>query len=549
MSKGHAAPILWAALSEAGAIKESPMTLRQWGSPLEGHPMPTLPWVSVATGSLGQGLSAACGMALAKRMDQLGGRVFCLMGDGEVAEGSVWEAAMFAATNKLSNLVGIVDVNALGQSGPTQFGHDVDAYAKRFAAFGWNAIVINGHSIKEIQDAFAKTRNATTPTMIVARTEKGFGSAMLAGKEGWHGKPLKKGSEVEQALKEIGDPQVKIPVEPRPYDLPTQPITGEVTKVQGSFTVEYPAGAEVATREAYGEALVKLGKINPFICAVDGDVKNSTFSEKFKKAFPGRFVEAYIAEQNMVGVALGLATQGKIPFASTFAAFLTRAYDFIRMAMYSAPPHLILCGSHAGVSIGEDGPSQMGLEDLAMFRALIDSIVLYPADGVASERLTEAAANARGLVYIRTSRPKTKVIYPNTETFPIGGSKTLRSSPSDRITIVSAGVTLFEALTAADKLKNMGINVRVIDAYSIKPIDQKTLLKAAQETKVLLTVEDHSPYGGLGEAVCSAVGNAARVEMIAVRGIPHSGKPQELLEHFGLSASAIERRVRELVKA
>lgn len=549
LSKGHAAPILWAALSEAGAIQENPMTLRRFGSPLEGHPMPTSPWVNVATGSLGQGLSSACGMALAKKMDGIQGRVFCLMGDGEVAEGSVWEAAMFAATNKLGNLVGIIDVNALGQSGPTQFGHDVEAYVKRFGAFGWKTIAVDGHKIREIQNALSETRQASAPTMIVARTEKGHGSPVLANKEGWHGKPMKNGtSEVDQVLKDLGDPTIRIPVESRSYE-PPAPRPVDTANLQGSFKVDYPANAEVASREAYGEALVKLGRINPFVVAVDGDVKNSTFSEKFKKAFPDRFVEAYIAEQNMAGVALGLATQGKIPFVSTFAAFLTRAYDFIRMAVYSAPPHLIFCGSHCGVSIGEDGPSQMGLEDLAMFRALVDSIVLYPADGVAAERLTEAAANARGIVYIRTSRPKTRILYPATETFPIGGSKTLRSSGGDRLTIVAAGVTLFEALAAADKLKGMGIPVRVIDAYSVKPIDEATLVKAAQETRTILTVEDHGVCGGLGDAVAAAASGHGRVVRVGVGSIPRSGTPHELLEHFGLSASAIERKVRELIKA
>ena len=523
-------------------MSEDPLTLRQWGSKVEGHPMPSIPWVTVATGSLGQGLSAGCGMALAKKIDKTPGRVFVVMGDGEVAEGSVWEAVMFAAANKLNNLVGIVDVNALGQSGYTQFAHDTDAYAKRFGAFGWNAIVIDGHNFAQIQDALAKTRNATGPTVLIAKTEKGHGSPLLAGKEGWHGKPLKKGPEMEQVLKDLAGPEIKLAVEARPYDSPGASANG-----QGSISVEYAPGAETATREAYGEALVKLGKINPNVVAIDGDVKNSTFAEKFKKAFPDRFAEAYIAEQNMVGVALGLATQGKIPFASTFAAFFSRAYDFIRMAMYSAPQHLVLVGSHAGVSIGEDGPSQMGLEDLAMMRTLVESTVLYPSDGVSAERLTEAATQVKGVVYIRTSRPKTKILYSNTEQFPIGGSKTLRSSAADKLAIVTAGITVFEALAAADKLKAAGIAVRVIDAYSIKPIDQKTLLQAAKETKLILTVEDHSVAGGLGEATAAAVGTAARVEMVGVRAIPHSGKPAELLEHFGLSANAIERKVRELI--
>ncbi|HEU4334507.1 MAG TPA: transketolase, partial [Candidatus Eisenbacteria bacterium] len=415
LSKGHAAPILWAALSEAGAIAENPLTLRKVTSPLEGHPTPLSPWVKVATGSLGQGLSAAAGIALARRFDGIAARVYCLLGDGETAEGSVWEAAQFASHLKLNRLCAIVDVNGLGQSGPTMYGHDVDVYVRRFEAFGWTAIAVDGHNVAELLEAFEKARaSEDRPVAILARTVKGKGVASLEGRDGWHGKPLKKGPELDAALAELGDTDVTIRVKPR-----TSPVSTFKTAVlaRGEVVPEYTLGQEVATREAYGTALAKLGRVHPDVVALDGDTKNSTYSEKFKAVKPDRFIEAHIAEQNMVGVALGLASDGKIPFASTFAAFLTRAYDQIRMASYSRPGTLVLCGSHSGVSIGEDGSSQMGLEDLAMFRALVSSTVLYPSDGVSAERLVAEAANAKGVIYIRTTRPKTRVLYPISERF------------------------------------------------------------------------------------------------------------------------------------
>jgi transketolase len=537
LSKGHAAPILWAALSEAGAIAEDPVTLRRPTSPLEGHPTPLSPWVKVATGSLGQGLSAAAGIALARRYDGIASRVYCLLGDGETAEGSVWEAAQFASHMNLDKLCALVDVNALGQSGPTMHRHDVEAFVRKFEAFGWSAIAVDGHSVPALVEAFEKARDTEDrPVAIIARTLKGKGVAALEGREGWHGKPLKKGPELDSALRELGDTDVKIPVKPR-----RSPVMSLKTAIlaHGEVVPEYAPGQEAATREAYGTALAKLGRINPDVVVLDGDTKNSTFSEKFKASRPERFVEAHIAEQNMVGVALGLAADGKTPFASTFAAFLTRAYDQIRMAAYSRPGTLVLCGSHSGVSIGEDGSSQMGLEDLAMFRALIASTVLYPSDAVSAERLVAEAAVAQGVIYIRTTRPKTPVLYPNTEKFPIGGSKALRSGPNDRATVVAAGITVFEALAAYDKLAKEGIPIRVIDAYSIKPIDAAALRAAAAETRRIITVEDHSIHGGLGDAVAHEVSGLARIEMLGVTKIPRSAPPRDCMEMQGITSGHI----------
>ena len=540
LSKGHAAPILYACLKEAGAIDDDLLTLRQFTSRLEGHPMPRLPWTKVATGSLGQGLSAAAGIAVAKRMDKLAARVFCLLGDGETAEGSVWEAAQFASFNKLDNLVAIVDLNGLGQSGPTMHGHDGEALAAKFKAFGWDTAVVDGHSVEALLQALGRSRiPGGKPLVIIAKTEKGKGVSFLSGKENWHGKPLKKGEECDKAIAELGDTDVTLK--------PVAQGWGASPAAAGApapIALTYKLGDEAATREAYGAALVKMGAASPAVIVTDGEVKNSTYADKFKAAYPDRFVEGYIAEQNMAGVALGLATEGKIAYGSTFAAFLSRAYDFIRMAGFSHPAHLILCGSHAGVSIGEDGPSQMALEDLAMMRPLFNTTVLYPSDAVCAEKLVWEAARTNGIVYIRTGRPKVKVIYGNDESFPVGGSKTVRSSANDTATVVAAGVTLFEALAAHDILKAEGIAIRVIDAYSIKPIDTATLRKAATETKRLITVEDHSPQGGLGDAVCQAVTGLAPVTLLGVRDVPRSGQPRELMAAYGIDAAAIVAAVK-----
>ena len=543
LSKGHAAPILWAALFEAGAIKEHPDTLRRYDSPLEGHPTPRVPWVRVATGSLGHGLCASAGMAWARRLDRSGGRVYVLMGDGEVAEGAVWEAAQFASYYKLDNLCAIVDVNRLGQSGPTMYQHDLGVYEARFRAFGWDALSVDGHDIAQVRAAFEKARkSAGKPFAVIARTLKGKGVSFLQDKEGWHGKPVKKGDELARAVAELGDTDLDLKVEPRRYSAPTPQKTGE-PKVEP----RYELGQEVATREAYGSALAALGRSSARVVAIDGDTKNSTFADRFKEIAPERFAEGYIAEQNMVGAALGMASEGKIPFVSTFAAFFTRAYDFIRMAAYSRPPHLILCGSHAGVSIGEDGPSQMALEDLAMMRAVLGAAVLYPSDAVSTERLVEAAARTPGLVYIRTSRPKTRVLYGNDEPFPIGGSKTVRQSAADQVTLVGAGITLHEALAAHETLARDGIAARVIDLYSLQPIDEATLRKAAQETRGFVTVEDHSVHGGIGEAVAGVVAGQSRVERLGVREVPRSGKPGELVAAHGIDAKAIVAAAKRLL--
>lgn len=542
LSKGHAAPILWAALKETGAIREDLLTLRRFDSPLEGHPTPQCPWVRVASGSLGQGLSAAAGMAQARKIDRAPGRIYCLLGDGETAEGSVWEAAAFAAHQGLDNLCAVVDVNRFGQSGPTMHEHDLRTYTRRFEAFGWNAIEVDGHSVDELTTAFATARQVQRrPTAILARTFKGHGVSFLENLDGWHGKPVPR-EKLTAAIAELGDTDVSIAVEPRSYPSSRTPDRSDPSPLVPA----YKPGDSVATREAYGNALVALGDRDSRIVVVDGDVKNSTFAEKFKKAHPERYIEAFIAEQNMIGVALGASTEGKIPFASSFACFLTRAFDQIRMAAYSRPRHLVLCGSHSGLSIGEDGPSQMALEDLAMMRAIFGSTVLYPSDAVSAEKLTEAAARTGGIVYLRTTRPKTKVLYDAGESFPVGGSKTLRSSPKDRATIVAAGITLHEALAAHDLLAKEGIAVRVIDAYSVKPLDTETLLRAAGETGRIVTVEDHSVHGGLGEAVAAAL-PGIRVQILGVRDIPRSGKPEELMAWAGIDSAAIASEVRRAV--
>jgi transketolase len=546
LSKGHAAPILWAALHEVGAIAEDTKTLRRIDSNLEGHPTPRVPgWVKVATGSLGQGLSASVGMAIGRRMANDPGRIYCLMGDGEIAEGAVWEAAQIASYYKLANLCGIVDVNALGQSGRTMYLHDIDAIAARWRSFGWHAIGLDGHDVAAVTRAFEEARRTTDrPTVLLARTFKGKGAKLTEDKDAWHGKPLKKGAELDAALADVGDPQVRIAVEPR--------TRGEARRLRAPTIVELPPppyklGDEVATREAYGEALVRIGTVDPRLVVLDAETKNSTFAEKFMQKFPDRYVECFIAEQNMIGMALGLAGEGYVPFASSFAAFLTRAYDFIRMAAYSQPKHLILTGSHVGVSIGEDGPSQMGLEDLAMMRAVLGATVFYPADAMCASRLVEKSIAAGGIVYLRMSRPKTPVLYGPDETFQTGGSKVLRSSGKDVCTVVAAGVTLFEALKAHDKLAAEGVAVRVVDAYSVKPLDEATLRRCAEETGAIVTVEDHGAWGGLGEAVAAAV-RVPKLAMLAVRELPRSGKPAELLAAHGIDSAAIVSAVKKLVR-
>ena len=546
LSKGHAAPVLYAAWAEAGIVTpQQLLSLRRIDSDLEGHPTPRLKWVDVATGSLGQGLSAGVGMALNARLDKLDYRTYVLMGDGETAEGGVWEAAALAAHYKLDNLVAIVDVNRLGQSQATMHGADGEAYARKFGGFGWHTVVIDGHNLERIIEAFGEAQNTKgQPTAILAVTKKGKGVSFLEDKDGWHGKPLKKGEEVEKALREL-----PVSSTPRPVSIAKPSPSAEIKPSRKPMAApEYKLGDPVATREAYGAALTKLGAANSSVVAMDGDTKNSTFAEKFMKAYPDRFFEGFIAEQNLVGFSVGLSKCGKVPFASTFGAFFGRAMDHLRMGAISLA-NIKCVGSHCGVSIGEDGPSQMALEDLAMFRSIPNAVVFYPSDAVSTEKLVALAADHEGMVYIRTSRPKNPVFYPNEETFEIGGSKTLRSSANDRLTVVAAGVTLAEAMKACDLLAKEGIAIRVVDAYSVKPIDAKGLLKAATQTNnKLVVVEEHYSEGGLGDAVLNAVANnGVRVFKMAVQEIPRSGKPEELLERYGLSANCIVKKVKELI--
>jgi transketolase len=541
LSKGHAAPLLWAAYAEAGILNpEQLLTLRRIDSDLEGHPTPRFPWVSVATGSLGQGLSAGLGDALAARIDGIAYDTYVLLGDGECAEGAVWEAASVASHYKCSNLFAVVDVNGLGQSQRTMDGFDVNRYAEKFRAFGWFAVTVDGHKYEEIVDAFELCRRdaGPRPRAIIAKTVKGKGLSTLEDMEGWHGKPVPK-QDLDKALRELAQPYARDEFRPNPRP---RPALARIVP-NDDITPNRKPGEQVATREAYGDALVKLAENDPRVFALDGDTKNSTYSEKLLKERSGRFFEMFIAEQNMVGVAMGLAGRGKVPFVSTFAAFLTRAYDQIRMAGVSRL-NIKFCGSHCGVSIGEDGPSQMGLEDIAMFRPVPGSAVLYPSDGVSTERLVGEAARYDGICYIRTTRPKTPVLYSNQEQFPIGGSKVLRKSDKDRVTVVAAGVTLHETLKAASRLEGDGISIRVIDAYSVKPIDAETLLRAAAETAGIVVVEDHYFEGGLGDAVLNAVGNKARVIKLAVREIPRSGPPEALLERYGISSGHIVEAVK-----
>ena len=548
LSKGHAAPVLYAAWAEAGVIgRDELATLREIGSDLEGHPTPRLPFVDVATGSLGQGICAAVGIALNARRIGSAYRTYVLLGDGESAEGSVWEAAQAAAAFGLDNLCAITDVNALGQSRATQWAHDMAAYERRWQAFGWHTAVVDGHDPAALLDALDEAAGtAGRPTMILARTLKGKGVSFAEGRDGWHGKPFK-GDDLDRALREL-DGQLGEPTGNPP--IPAPPRASRPSSPSALHLPAYEPGTPVATREAYGAALAALGASDPRVVALDADVKNSTFSDKFEQQHPDRFYQTYIAEQVMVGAALGLASRGAIPFPSTFACFLTRAADFIRMGGIGNV-NVKLAGSHAGVSIGEDGPSQMALEDLAMMRAVPGCVVLYPCDAVSTSALVAAAAAHDGMTYIRTSRPKTPVVYAADEAFPIGGSKTLRQSASDAVTVVAAGVTVFEALAACDALAEAGVRIRVIDAYSVQPIDAGALAAAARATGGrLITVEDHYAAGGLGDAVSDAVSpHGIAVHRLAVRDVPRSGRSAELLDRFGISSRHIVAAVTALVAA
>ena len=543
-SKGHASPLFYALFAAADAIPaEELQTLRKFGSRLEGHPTLTFPYTEAPTGSLGQGLSVGAGMALnAKYLDKLPYRTFVLLGDSEMAEGSVWEAIDFAGFYSLNNLIGIIDVNRLGQRGETKLGYDTNAYKKRLEAFGWQAIVIDGHHLPSIATAYKKARaTKDRPTMIIAKTVKGKGVSFLENKEGWHGKTLNQ-EECHQALKELGSVNTAIRGTLQKPRAAMPKISEPKIIIQKPLSQDTP----VATRQAYGQALVALHPSYPNMVVLDAETSNSTFADMFKRAYPKRFFEAFIAEQNMVSVALGLSRRGKIPFISTFAAFFTRAADQIRMCQY-AEANIKFVGSHCGVSIGVDGASQMGLEDIALFRSVQSSVILYPADAVATIQLVAAAAAHHGMVYIRTTREATPPVYSSTEKFVIGGSTVVRQSPHDLFTIVAAGITLREALIAYATLKKDGISVRVIDLYSIKPLDVATLSRAAAETQAIITVEDHYAEGGIGEAVASALATEeTRVFQLAVRKMPKSGTPTELLNYEEISSEAIVEMVNKL---
>lgn len=544
-SKGHASPLLYALWAAAGRLSlDDVLTYRQFGSSLEGHPTVSFRYAEAATGSLGQGLAIGVGMALnAKYLDKLPYRTYVLLGDSEMAEGSQWESIQIAAHYRLSNLTGVLDVNRLGQRGETMYGYDLDAYDRRLQAFGWQTIRIDGHSLPEVIAAYESAANVSDkPVMVIAKTVKGRGVPSVENANGWHGKALG-----EDALKEASqlwgtlDESVRGTIA-RPQEIrPAEPQTVE------AGPVEFSPGDKVATRDAYGAALSYALATHPNLVALDGEVSNSTRADRFAEKHPDRFFEMYVAEQNMVGTALGLARRGKIPFVSTFAAFLTRAFDQIRMSPYSEA-NIKFIGSHAGVSIGADGPSQMGLEDLAMFRTLLGSVVLYPSDAVAAARLVHTAAEHEGIVYLRLTRSKTPVIYGHEETFPIGGAKTLRSSETDALTVVSAGYTLHEALAAYDELKDQDIVIRVIDAYSVKPLDVETLKRAGAETGGVLVVEDHYAQGGLGEAVFHELaGTGVPLYHLAVTKKPRSGPTEDQLDHQGISRRGIIARIKQML--
>jgi transketolase len=543
-SKGHASPLYYSVLKAVGAIEdEELLTFRKLGSRLEGHPTPLLPWVDVATGSLGQGLPIGVGVATAARMEKMPSRIWVLCGDSEMAEGSIWEAVEHAGKQGLGNLTAIIDVNRLGQTGETMHGWDLNSYGARAAAAGWNTLEIDGHDVQEIEDAYVNAEASERPTMIVARTKKGKGAKEVEDLPGKHGKPL---ADPATAIEELGgerDLRVDFAKPSGDEEIYRFPVPG------GEMPT-WELGKEVATRKAYGEALAALGARRDDIVALDGEVGNSTHSEDFKDAFPERFIEVYIAEQQMVASAVGFQVRRHwTPFASTFAAFLSRAYDFVRMAAISRAD-IRLCGSHAGVSIGEDGPSQMALEDLASLRAIHGSTVLYPSDATTTSALVELMADTAGVSYMRTTRAATPVLYEASEEFQIGGSKTVLDGTD--VTLVGAGITLHEALKAAERLAGEGISARVVDLYSVKPIDADTLVKAAQETGAIVTVEDHWKEGGIGEATLAALaehGAHCPVRILAVEEMPSSAKPAELLRAAEIDAEAIYAAATEIVKA
>ncbi|MBU0576109.1 transketolase [Patescibacteria group bacterium] len=547
-SKGHASPLFYALYAVAGKLNETEIrTLRQINSSLEGHPSIRFPYTEVATGSLGQGLSVGVGMALnAKYLDKLPYKTYVLLGDSEMAEGQVWEAMQLAAYYKLNNLIGVIDVNRLGQRGETLHGHDIGDYAYKARAFGWESIVVDGHNLPEIQMAYQKAKQVKDmPVMIIAKTVKGKGVSFLEDQDNWHGKALDQ-NQLQQALVELGDVDVSLKGKlSLPEDL--QPENYQLPSVDLDRYLNSPQKKQLATRKAYGNAITKLGSKNQLVVVMDAEVNNSTYANVFSTAFPERYFEMFIAEQNMVSTAVGLARMGKIPFISTFGAFFTRAFDQIRMAQYSKA-NIKFVGSHVGVSIGQDGPSQMGLEDIAMFRSILESVVLYPSDAVATEKLVNLMAEHQGISYLRTTRMETSVIYDDAEKFEIGGSKTVYQSDKDIVAVIAAGITLHEAIKAYKQLRKNKINIRVIDLYSIKPLDLQTLEKAAVQTRALVTVEDHYQFGGFGEAVKAALINQSTpIYSLFVDQQPRSGQPEELMARARIDATAIVEKVRSLL--
>lgn len=566
-SKGHASPLFYSLYAVAGKVSEKEiLTLRQFDSVLEGHPTKRFKYTEVPTGSLGQGLSAGVGMALSAKMDNLDFLTYVLLGDGEMAEGQVWEALEIASHYKLNNLIGVVDVNRLEQTGQTILGHDLVSLENRIKSFGWRTYVIDdGHNLNEIDNSYkyvlSEINKADSPFMIIAKTVKGKGVSFLEDKEGWHGKAL---SDVEckKALLELGKvdngmvieinkPEIansKLKCQNSKLQLKTQNLSRDLNPISHTPSTLYKVGDLVATREAYGKALVELGNNYEDVVVMDGDMSNSTYSYLFEEKYPERYFEMFIAEQNMVSVAMGMSERGRVPFVSTFASFLTRAFDQIRIA-HLAGNHIVFCGSHYGVSIGQDGPSQMGLEDISMFRTLPNTVVFNSCDAVSCQKIVQLAYNLQGMNYIRITKLKNPVIYDNNEKFEVGGSKTLKKSEEDTVTVVACGITVHEALNSYEELKKVGINIRVIDAYSIKPIDKKTILKASKETKAIITVEDHYITGGLGDAVLEVLSENRFVPVykMGVTKLPRSGKPEELLEYEGIDAKSIVEKIKSVI--
>jgi len=548
LSKGHAAPLLYTLFGMAGAYPlEELKTLRKFGSRFEGHPVPKYKYAEAATGSLGQGLSVGAGLALVAKREGYGSKTYVLTGDGELAEGQIWEAANFAAHEKLDNLVAILDINRLGQSQETMFGHRIREYVKKFKAFDFEVITINGHNYEEINQALQATQQPNgKPFAIIAKTFKGYPISFLKNKDGWHGKALKK-EELEKALKQLEPINDSLHFE---LKKPTQTKLPSKAGITTAQTSSFKQEKEYATREVFGDELAKLAEGNKEIYALDGDVMNSTFTQTFKKAHAERFVECYIAEQNMVSVAAGLSRMGKIPFVATFAAFFTRAADQIRMARVSEA-NIKFVGSHVGVSIGEDGPSQMGLEDISLFGTVPDCVVLQPCDAVSTAKLVPEMMTHDGFAYMRTLRPKTALLYKNEDTFDIGGSKVLRQSDNDVLTVAATGITVFEALKAADELQKENLNIRVVDCYSIHPVDATTLKKCLSEMKqkIVITVEDHFEHGGFGDFVAAALSNEqGQIIKMAVQKISQSGTMDELLNDAGINSSHIVAKVKSVLK-